>query len=153
MTVAEAIEWMVEHNRHGRMWVHDKDLFHQQHAGGWHLILTDNAIWGHQKLSPPSTMAISLSISDSDSRFCLIAGGTITSVSRFFCFRNFFLERLLRQCHTFFLCTGSLMYATEAACVLIDDGRVDFPNTWTHEGGQRDRSTRPCQLSPSLKWL
>jgi hypothetical protein len=43
--------------------------------------------------------------------------------------RNFFFKRLLQRCHTFFLCTGSSMYATEAACVLIDDGRVDFANT------------------------
>jgi hypothetical protein len=44
------------------MWVHDKDLFHQQHTGGCHLILTDNAIWGHQEdvwkycHSPPSAV-------------------------------------------------------------------------------------------------
>jgi hypothetical protein len=80
-------------------------------------------------LSPPSTAMTSLSISDSDSRFCLIAGGTITSVNRFCCLCNFFFERLLQQCHTFFLCSGSSMYAMEAACVLIDDGRVDFANT------------------------
>ncbi len=63
-----------------------------------------------------------------------------------------------------FLCTGCSMYAIEAACVLIDEGWVDLANTWTHEGGQRDRSTemsksstvtgstRPWQLSPSLWW-
>ncbi len=91
--------------------------------------------------SPPSTSTTSFSISDSDRRFCLIVVGTIILVSSFSCLRNFFFKCLLWWCLAC-LCTGYLMYAIEAACVLIDEGWVELENTWTHGGGQRDRSTQ-----------
>jgi len=102
----------------------------------------------------------------SERTFCWIVVGTITLVSSFCCLRNFFLKRLFRRCLAF-LCTGCSMYATEAACVLIDEGWLDLAKACTHDGGQRDQwhwssqtpqsstvtgQTRAWQLSTSLQW-